>query len=106
MKTPRMTLRIDKTIGPFYCQTALRLCLEARKLCEMGECSKVSEICFYISTLCSKNDFETCLMESSVCRKAATYCQSGRNSEECKIARLTCEEAKKMCPQNNIVSGA
>ena len=101
-----MTLRIDKTISPFYCQTALRLCLEARKMCESGECGKVAKICSYVSTLCSKNGFGTCSKEASLCIKLTDYCQSGRNSAECKKARVICEEAKKMCPQNNMVNGA
>ncbi|MFH0748328.1 MAG: hypothetical protein V1915_00155 [Candidatus Bathyarchaeota archaeon] len=101
-----MTLRIDKTIGPFYCQTALRLCMEAKKLCERGECGKVADICSYISTLCSENSFETCSKESLVCGQVAAYCRFGRNTEECKKARVSCEEAKKLCPHNNVVSGA
>ncbi len=101
-----MSSRIDKVIGPFYCQTALRLCLEARQLCEKGECRKVAEICSYVSTLCAENGFETCSFESSICGKVANYCQAGRASEDCKNARAHCDEAKKLCPQNNMVNGA
>lgn len=102
----KMTQRIDKILDSFYCQTALRLCLEARALCERGECKKVAEICSYVSTLCSENSFETCCSESSLCREVAKRCQTGRASEDCKKARMTCDEAKKLCPQNNVVSGA
>lgn len=101
-----MSSRIDKVLEPFYCQTALRLCLEARQLCERGECRKVAEICAYVSTLCSENSFETCSSESSICGKVAAYCRSGRASEDCKKAHTACDDAKKLCPQNNMVSGA
>lgn len=100
-----MTLRLDKTLGSFYCQTALRLCLESRKMCKQGECSKVAEVCSFISTLCSQNSYETCNQESLMCGQVATYCQSGQNSENCINAQITCDEAKKMCPQNNTING-
>ena len=105
-KINKMTLKIDKTIGPFYCQTALLLCLEARKLCEKGDCKRVVEICSYTSTLCSKNDFTTCSNESSMCSEAAQYCIGGRGSDNCRKARTACDEAKKLCPQNSMVHGA
>ena len=100
-----MSSRIDKVLGPFYCQTALRLCFEARQLCEKGECERVAEICSCVSTLCSENDFETCSSESSICGKVASYCQSGNSSENCRKARAYCNDAKKLCPQNNMVDG-
>ena len=81
------------------------MCLEARALCEKGECKRVAEICSYVSTLCSKSSFDTCVQESSMCMKVAEYCKFGRASEACTKAHMICEEAKKLCPQNNTVSG-
>ena len=101
-----MTLRLNKTLGSFYCQTALRLCLEARKMCKTGECNKVAEVCSFVSTLCSQNSFETCSKESSMCEHVATYCRSGQNSEDCINAQIICDEAKKLCPQNNTITGS
>lgn len=97
--------KVENVLNPFYCQTALRMCLEARGLCEKGDCKKVAEICSYVSTLCKENNFEICGRESSMCSEVAKRCQSGRASEDCKKARAICDEAKKLCPQNNVVSG-
>jgi len=99
-------MKIDQTLSPFYCETALILCIEAKKLCERGECAKVSRLCLYISTLCSENCFETCRRESFMCNKVGEYCQVGQPSEECKKAHIACDEARRLCPQNNRVTGA
>jgi len=97
--------KVAKTTGPFYCQSALKLCIQARQLCAGGECKKVSEICSFVSTLCPENQFETCVKESSICSEVARFCVEGQNSEGCTKARAICVEARKLCPQNNIVAG-
>ena len=99
-------MRIDKIVGTFYCQTALRLCLEARRLCEGGACQQVADICSYVSTLCPENGFETCRKESSICVRVASHCTIGKATEGCKMAKTACNEAKKLCPRNHVVNGS
>ena len=100
-----MSLRLNKITGPYYCQVALALCMQARELCAVGECKKVSEICSVVSNMCSGNDFTICSKESSLCRDVSKNCLGGRNSNGCRLARDVCTEAREICAQNNIVNG-
>lgn len=98
--------RVNRIIGPYYCQTALRMCIEARALYAGGEAKKASEICGFVSTLCAENGFKICVQESTLCARVAEYCARGQDSEEYRKGSEICMEARKLCPQNNIVSGA
>jgi|GEM_PF-1797974 len=98
--------RVGRIIGPYYCQTALGMCVQARALYAAGEAKKASEICGFVSTLCSQNGFQTCSRESTLCAQVAEYCSKGQGTEEYKKGVEICMEARKLCPQNNIVSGA
>jgi hypothetical protein len=98
--------KINRTIGPYYCQTALRLCIEARTLYSAGEAKKASDICGFVSTLCADHNYKTCTQESSLCAQVSKYCSKGQSSEEYKKGSEICMEARKLCPQNNIIAGA
>jgi hypothetical protein len=102
----REMTRVDQIIGPFYCQTALRMCVEARALYAAGEPSKASEICGFVSTLCSESAFKTCSRESTLCAKVAECCGKGQGTDELRKGNEICMEARKLCPQNNVVAGA
>jgi len=98
--------RVDRTIGPYYCQTALRMCIEARALYASGESKKASAICGFVSTLCAESNFKTCVRESTLCAQVAQYCTNGQGSEAYRKGSDICMEARKLCPQNNVISGA
>jgi len=100
------TNRLNQIIGPFYCHAALRLCIEARALYASGEEKKAAEICGFVATLCSESDFKTCVHESTLCAQASKHCAQGQGSEEFKKGSEICLEARKLCPQNNMVAGA
>ncbi|MCJ7634505.1 hypothetical protein MUP77_19200 [Candidatus Bathyarchaeota archaeon] len=100
------TNRVHQIIGPYYCQSALRLCIEARALYASGEGEKAAKICGFVSTLCSENKFKTCTQESSLCAQVAECCLKGQSSVEFKKGSEICVEARKLCPQNNVVAGA
>lgn len=106
MEERREMNRVDQIIGPFYCQTALRMCVEARALYAAGEVRKASEICGFVSTLCSQNGFKTCTRESTLCAQVAECCGKGPGTEAFKKGSEICMEARKLCPQNNMVAGA
>jgi hypothetical protein len=98
--------RVDQIIGPYYCQTALRMCVEARALYASGEAKKASEICGFVSTLCAGNSFKTCIRESTLCAQVSQCYAKGQGSEAYRKGSEICMEARKLCPQNNIISGA
>ena len=100
------TNRLNHIIGPFYCQAALRLCIEARGLYASGDEKKAAEICSFVATLCSENDFKTCIDESAMCAQASRHYLKGRGPEESKKGNEICIEARRLCPQNHMVAGA
>lgn len=100
------TNRVNQIIGPYYCQTALRLCIEARTLYASGDGKKAAEICGFVSSLCSENNFHICTQESTLCAQVSKCCIKGPSSVDFKKGNEICMEARKLCPQNNIVAGA
>ena len=100
------TNRVNQIVGPFYCQTALRLCIEARTLYASGDGKKAAVICEFVSSLCSENNYKTCSQESNLCVQVSRYCTKGSSSTDYKKGNEICMEARKLCPQNNVVSGA
>lgn len=100
------TNRLNQIIGPYYCQAALRLCIEARALYASGDEKKAAEICSFVATLCSENDFKTCIDESAMCAQASKHYLKGQGPEEFKKGNEICMEARKLCPQNHMVAGA
>jgi len=100
-----MSVKLNKIVGPYYCQVALTLCMQARELCAIGECKKVSEICSTVSNMCIGNSFEVCSKESSLCKEVSKNCLEGRGSNGCRLARDVCSEARKICAQNNLING-
>jgi hypothetical protein len=101
-----MNISIDKIVSPYYCQAALQLCVTSRALCKQGNCIKASEICSFISTLCSQTNFNTCGQESDICSYVSKLCSTGKDSAECKKAQKLCSDARKLCPRNNQIDGA
>ena len=100
-----MSEKIDNILGSYYCQLALNLCLQAREICIKGDCEKASKICAFVSSLCMKNNLETCKKETFLCKEFSTSCLQGRGSDSCKKAHLLCNEARRLCPKNNVVYG-
>ena len=101
-----MSKSVEAIVTPFYCQMALRLCAQARRLCELGECAKRAEICRFVSTLCRERGFRLCAEESELCRKVADLCSKAkRGSEACLKAEEMCTEARKLCPHNYVIQG-
>ena len=100
-----MTTRVNKLVNTYYCQVALTLCMQARELCALGECKKVTEICSLVSNMCIGNSLEICSKESSLCKEVAKNCLEGHNSNGCRLAREICGNARRICAQNNLISG-
>jgi len=96
--------KLEQTVAPFYCRLALVLCQHARELLyDDKKYAKASEICKFISTLCSKNNCELCLEESKLCSKVAELCVSPEKIGE---ARRLCEKARKLCPKSFSIKGS
>ncbi|RLI05565.1 hypothetical protein DRO26_01815 [Candidatus Bathyarchaeota archaeon] len=90
--------KLERTVAPFYCRLALTLCQRARELLyDDSKHSKASEICKFISTLCSKNNYDQCLEESKLCAKVSELCLYPEKLSE---ARSLCEKARKLCPKS------
>jgi hypothetical protein len=100
-----MSINLNKIVGPYYCQVALGLCMQARELCAMGECKKVAELCAVVSNMCEGNAFEVCGKESSLCRQVSKSCTEGRGSKGCLLAQDSCNRARRICAQNNLING-
>ncbi len=96
--------KLEGTIAPFYCRLALMLCQHARELLyDDKKYAYASEICKFISTLCSKNNGEQCIEESTLCAKVSELCVSPEKLGE---ARKLCEKARKLCPKSFTVKAS
>jgi len=101
-----MSKSVVEIVAPYYCQIALRLCGQARQLCEAKMCAQRADICQFVSTLCKEKGFSTCSDESNICEKTATLCKETRaGSDECLEADKLCTEAKRLCPRNYDIQG-
>jgi len=69
---------------------------------EKEEYVLASKLCAFISTLCAKNQDESCREESSLCARVATLLASGKPEEAKKI----CYKARMVCPKGRSINAS
>jgi len=89
--------KVGQLLGSYYCRLALLLCQQARENLYSGSPEKASELCRFISTLCAKNGYEQCRMESQLCFQVSEKCRRVETLEE---AKRLCERARRLCPKS------